>query len=108
MVITREEMIDRIKNRLGDDTSDEAITLIEDVADTIDAYETRLADETDWKAKYEENDKSWREKYIARFNGKVESDADFIETPTAEDDQTDDIYEEPKTYEDLFTVKGED
>lgn len=59
-----------ITARVGEDTSDEAISFMEDVTDTLNDYESKLAgDGTDWKTKYEENDKQWREKYIARFNG---------------------------------------
>lgn len=70
MIKTREELMSMITARVGEDTSDEAISFIEDVTDTLNDYETKLTgDGTDWKAKYEENDKQWREKYVARFNG---------------------------------------
>lgn len=73
MVKTREEVMSMVKARLGEDTSDEAIGFIEDITDTLNDYENRLAgDGTDWKAKYEENDKQWRERYVARFNGNGE------------------------------------
>ena len=75
MVKTREEFMEMVKSRVGEDTSDEAISFMEDVTDTLDDYEKRLTgDGTDWKAKYEENDKQWRERYVARFNG---SDEDY-------------------------------
>ena len=106
MVIGKDELLQRIMERIGDDTSDDAISMIEDATDTINDYETRLADETDWKAKYEENDRNWRQKYIDRFNGKVESDADFVEEPK-DADETILEYEKPKTYDDLFEVGKE-
>lgn len=70
MIKTREELMTMITARVGEDTSDEAISFMEDITDTLNDYETKLAgDGTDWKTKYEENDRQWREKYIARFNG---------------------------------------
>ena len=73
MIKTREELMTMITERVGEDTSDEAISFIEDITDTLNDYETKLAgDGTDWKSKYEENDRQWREKYIARFNSNGE------------------------------------
>lgn len=70
MIKTREELMTMITARVGEDTSDEAISFMEDITDTLNDYENKLAgDGTDWKSKYEENDRQWREKYIARFNG---------------------------------------
>ena len=60
-VRTRDELLESIRNIVPDVTSDAAITLIEDVTDT-------LADrEVDWQARYEANDKEWRERYASRF-----------------------------------------
>lgn len=92
---TREEIINQIKSSFTDNTSDECIALIEDVTDTLADFETKSnGGGEDWKTKYEENDKAWRDKYIARFssNGK--------------DDEDDETFKggEPKSYnfEDLF------
>ena len=104
-VLTREDYITRIRGRFGDEPTDDDIALIEDMTDTYDDLNAKVSDNTDWKAKYEELDKSWRKKYVDRFNGKVESDADFGVEPTEEDDESIDQYEAPKTYEDLFTEK---
>lgn len=67
MVRTKEELLNSIKSRLGDDTGDDALSLIEDITDTFDDYDTRVSDSTDWKAKYEQNDADWRQKYRDRF-----------------------------------------
>ena len=96
-VRSKEEIISQISSRIGTDTSDEAIALIEDVTDTLDDYEARVnGDGTDWKAEAERIDKEWREKYVARFtNGSVE-----------DDDLTDDKGGEKEyTYENLFKEK---
>lgn len=102
MILTKEELISRIRERIGDSTSDEDIALLEDAADTLDDYDQR-ADGENWREKYDELDKTWRQKYIDRFNGKVESDSDFVEEP-ADADETVLEYEAPKTYEDLFEL----
>lgn len=60
-VRTRDELLESIRSIVPDVTSDSAITLIEDVTDTF-------ADRAeDWKARYETNDKEWRERYTSRF-----------------------------------------
>lgn len=104
-VLTRDDYVSRIRGRLGEDLTDDDISLIEDMTDTYDDLSNKITDNTDWKTKYDELDKSWRQKYVDRFNGKVESDTDFIENPTDEDDESLDIYEAPKTYDDLFTER---
>ena len=96
MVKSKDELLTDIKTRLGDDTSDEAIALIENISDTIDNLESKANDTTDWKVKYEENDNAWRTKYRERFfnaDTQQEDDEEFEETET------------PKTFDDLFKVK---
>lgn len=78
-VKSKEEIINQIKARLGDDTSDDAIALIEDVEDTYGALTGNNGDGKDWKAEAERIDKEWREKYIARFSGASDDDDDIIE-----------------------------
>lgn len=63
MVKTKDELLASIKSKFGDDTSDETIALLEDISDTLDTTK----DGADWKKKYEDNDKMWREKYTSRF-----------------------------------------
>lgn len=65
MVLNREDFLKRIKEKIGDDTSDESISFIEDMTDTFDSFSTK--ESKDWKKKYEENDRDWREKYTKRF-----------------------------------------
>lgn len=96
MVKSKDELLADIKTRLGDDTSDEAIALVENISDTIANLESKATDTTDWKAKYEENDNAWRTKYRERFfnaEAQQEDDEEFQETET------------PKTFDDLFKVK---
>ena len=97
MVKTKEEILNSIKDILKDDTSDTALSLIEDLSDTLD--NAKPSDETDWKTKYEENDAQWRQRYRDRFFSK----------PAQEEEEPDDpvpgVVNEPKAFSDLF--KGE-
>lgn len=62
---TREEINTALAAFIGDNTSDEAISLLEDVTDTM--ADLSAAAGEDWKTKYDELDKSWRERYKQRF-----------------------------------------
>lgn len=96
MIRTSNELINAVKERLGDDTSDDALALLEDVSDTLGDYDAKLTDTTDWKAKYEELDTSWRQKYRDRF----------MSGSSQEDEKEDESDEKPapKTFADLFTT----
>lgn len=96
MIKSKDELLADIKTRIGDDTSDEAIALIENISDTIADLESKANDTTDWKAKYEENDNAWRTKYRERF---------FNSESQQEDDEELKETETPQTFDDLFKVK---
>ena len=99
-VKTKDELLEIIRGRIGDDTSDETISFIEDITDTLSDYEEKATNSNneDWKTKYEENDKMWREKYRERFFSKEveKEDEDF------EEDEVKSL-----SYDDLFEEKGE-
>ena len=97
MVRTKEEILNLVKDIIKDDTSDSALSLVEDLSDTLDARET--SDETDWKTKYEENDAQWRQRYRDRFFSKPAQEEEEPDDPVPEE------HNEPKTFSDLF--KGE-
>lgn len=99
-VLSKEDFMKRLKELVGDDTSDEAMTFIEDMTDTFNDMETRSSgnSEEQWKQKYDELDKSWRKKYKDRFFN-----------PETTPEQTKDEHEkdvkddgEEKTFADLF------
>lgn len=87
--LSKDELIEKVKKYVGDRTDDETIEIIEDISDSIDS-----SDADEWKKKYEENDKMWRDKYISRF---FEKNDEENEDPTNEDDE-----KEYNTFEDLF------
>ena len=66
-ILGRDEYFNRIQDYVGTDTSDKGISLVEDLTDTYNAFSERPDDGEDWKKKYEENDRAWRERYSRRF-----------------------------------------
>lgn len=96
-VKSKQEILDEIGLLVGTETSDEVLAVIEDVTDTIDDYERKLGDGTDWEAKYNDLDNEWREKYKARFFD-AEADAEGEAEAEAEAEDEDEIL----TYDDLF------
>lgn len=100
MIKTKTELLEQIKLKLGEDTSDETISLIEDISDTLSDYETKTADNTNWKEKYEQNDAEWRNKYKERFF-KSDGNEEVIDETEEEETKT------PLRFEDLFTEEKE-
>lgn len=88
--LTKNELIEKVKKYVGDRTDDETIEIIEDISDSIDS-----SDADEWKQKFEENDKMWRDKYISRF---LEKKEDELDTPTEHEDEE----KEYISFEDLF------
>lgn len=97
-VRTKEEILSLIKDHLGEDTSDTALQLVEDVNDTLDSL-TNSADSEDWKTRYEQNDAEWRKKYRDRFFNTGSSENEHNEEPEGEEpEETND----PVSFDDLF------
>lgn len=94
-IISKDELMNRLNTFLGEDTTDETLSFIEDVTDTIEDYETKS--NTDWEKRYNDLDNEWRTKYRERFFRKVKEGDEVIEE--AEEKE---VKEEPKTYDDLF------
>lgn len=99
-ILTREQLLTKIREQIGEDTSDKALKLIEDVSDTVDDYESRTKDKTDWEKKYKENDEEWRKKYKERFFTSPAKEDEPPE-PTLDDDDLDGKTNK-LTYENLF------
>lgn len=58
---TLEELQEKYKSIIGENTSDDALSFLEDITDSYSQPEV------DWEAKYNENDAMWRQKYRDRF-----------------------------------------
>lgn len=87
--LSRDELLEKVKAYVGDRTDDETIEIIEDISDSFDT-----SDGDEWRKKYEDNDKMWRDKYVSRFYDKKEE----LETPTEHEE----VEKEYNSYNDLF------
>lgn len=91
-VKTKDELLASVRAIVGEDTSDATLELFDDIADTIDNLSN--TENINYKEKYEQNDREWRQKYRDRFmNGKPEED---------EDEETEENSGKKYTYESLF------
>lgn len=107
-VLSKKEILEQVKNIVGENTDDTTLKFLEDISDTMDDLETKAnGDGKDWKTEYENLDKQWRTKYQERFfngsqddNKKDEPENDLTRPEDLPEDEED---ESPKHFEDLFT-----
>ena len=96
---SKEELLQIANTILGEDTTDDVISFLEDIADSVGADEVEIEGEN-WEIKYREDmelweqrvadtERTWREKYRARFNGEVKEENEEPEPePEPEEDTT--------------------
>lgn len=94
---TQEEMLSALNQHLGDDHSDEALALIEDLTDTLEAMSGN-SDAAKWEQKYRDNDARWRQRYRDRFFGK----GDDNDNDNDNDNPDKNKPNKPRTFADLF------
>lgn len=101
MVRSKEDVIKSLTDYFGEEMTDEAISIVEDISDTIDDMAERNSESINWKQKYEENDKAWRKKYTDRFNNPSGSDK------PENFEEGEDLQDTPKItkFEELFKVE---
>lgn len=97
---TREEILESIRNIVGDSTDDNTLQVLEDVTDTFTDFENKTANQTDWEAKYKENDEGWRKKYAERF---YTGDPNI--PPKINEPDIDEPDNKPTRFEELFTTE---
>ena len=85
--MTKNEFMEQLRTYVGDRDDDITLSLIESARAVLET------DSEDWKAKYDDLDKSWRERYRNAF----------FETPVEETKI--DVEEKPLTFESLFKEK---
>ena len=66
---SKEEVLKALTAYIGEDTGDSAISLLEDVTDSFEVEDVTsyISEIADLKAKNEEIERTWRERYKARF-----------------------------------------
>lgn len=100
MVLSKEDFLNKVQERIGNDTSDDAIKFVEDMTDTYSDLERKsaAASSVDWEQKYNDLDAKWRKLYTTRFF----SSGDMV---TPEDKETDETEKKDVTINDLFERK---
>lgn len=106
-VISKEEFMRIVSSRIGGD-SDTDITDIENITDTVNHWEQQANanPDSEWKQKYEENDREWRARYRERFFT-PEPDSktrEAYQVDKSEDTADTDVVDEGESnsYDDLF------
>lgn len=95
-ILNRDDFFGRLHERLGEDTSEDAIKFLEDMTDTYNDLEKRATgDGTDWQKKYNELDEAWKKRYRHRF-----FNTDSRDVPPDEDDDRGSV--EDISIDDLF------
>lgn len=107
-VKSKDELLSSLKTIVGDTPSDEALTLLEDMSDTLDNSTGGSSDED--KNKIEElekqvkdTDEMWRKRYADRFLNPSDDNGNGSDDDNSDDGQDDDN-ESPKTFEELFSA----
>lgn len=81
--LNREQFLEAIKTRIGDDTSDIAMQFVEDMTDTFDGFATDSNSQriteleqqlSEANTAKDELDKSWRQRYRDRFFSGVDEE----------------------------------
>ena len=93
-VKTRDEIMSQLSAVIGENNSDDVLSLMTDISDTL-GDNTAAQRVTELEAELENKDKEWRQKYREAFFSK----------PSREEFDDDDDDKTPKTFEDLFTTK---
>lgn len=101
-ILSKDELLNKIREIAGDsETTDTVLELYDDIEDTYTSFTTEMPDNVDWKAKYEENDKAWRERYKNRFFNR----GDNIDEPPDEKPDDEITHAKTITIDDLFREK---
>lgn len=92
-VVEKESIMSRLNALIGDRTDDEALSIVEDISDTIDsASGTGMVTEEEADRRVAEKEEEWRKKYKERFFSGEEGK----KTPENKESEA------PEKYEDLF------
>lgn len=114
---TRDEIITAVKTRLGEAPDDDGVVLLEDLTDTFDDYDSRIAvdiesERASWEeeraklvSQLEETDRAWRSKYAERFGEGRDTNKTIEESTEIVDEGID---ETEITVDDLFNGESED
>lgn len=95
-VVEKESIMTRLNELIGDRTDDEALSIVEDVSDTIDSASGEgMVTEEEADRRVAEKEAEWRKKYKERFFSGGSGD-EGNKTPENKESEA------PEKYEDLF------
>ena len=108
--VDKSELMKRVSGYIGEDNSDEALSLLEDIQDTIEDssdVSSYVAEIEELKKKVEETETTWREKYKARFTDYTPDPSESVRTEvdSGANSEEDDI--EPPSEEELGSILAE-
>lgn len=103
-VVEKESIMTRLNELIGDRTDDEAISIVEDVSDTIDSASGKgMVSEEEANRRVAEKEKEWRKKYKERFfsgepagEDKNEPENKVQEAPEKTEPRFEDLFKEVK------------
>lgn len=106
MKLSREDLMSAVASIVGDRTDDEAIAFVENVTDTFDSdssVELEMANTkiTELTQKVADTEEKWRKKYMDRFYGGSDEEANPSNQPIKEEEETA-LDAEEITIDDLF------
>lgn len=101
-ILSKEDFLNLIKERTKDSTDDDTLKFIEDATDTINSLSDTYGE--DWKTKYEDNDKMWRQKYKDRFFSAGDSAGDEHKPKDEEEEEEEEKDKEivAENFDELF------
>ncbi len=92
-VRTRDEIMEQLRTVIGENDSDDVLTLMTDISDTLGDNKDRER-VTQLEQQLKDKDKEWRKKYREAFFSKPDESLD-------DEDES----KTPSKFEDLFTTK---
>lgn len=100
-ILNRDEFFESLNGFIGDRNDDDSIQFMENMSDTYEDLSNRATgDGEDWKQKYIENDKMWKERYKSRFFSGNVGNSDNLGYPDDTEDE-----KKPISIDDLFEEK---
>lgn len=94
-VLNRDEFISRVNDFIGENSSDDAISFLDDMIDTYEDLANKST--TDWEQRYHDLDEAWKKRYKRRF-----LTAASVVTNEDDDDETTTLDVEEINIDDLF------
>lgn len=68
-ILSRDDYIKRVKGIINDDTSENAVSFMEDMIDTYDEISSNSVTREEMNNAVTAKEEEWRKKYIERFEG---------------------------------------